>query len=279
MLWLRSLVPTIREHDAGSSDNDDDDKKGFAGNAHVNCEHLEFSYPQRPTLPVIRNISLDIPSSKTIALVGPSGCGKSTMIALLERFHDPTAGSVRFNDKNTSHMCPRHYRRHLALVEQEPRLYRMSVRENVALGLEDTASEDQIYDACRAANILDFVISLPDGFNTLCGQNGAQLSGGQKQRVALARALIRNPKLLLLDEATSALDSDSERIVQGALNDASAGRTTLMVAHRLSTIKDADCIFVFLKGRIVEYGTHRELCDKRGMYYDMCLGQSLERAV
>ncbi|KAF2101316.1 P-loop containing nucleoside triphosphate hydrolase protein [Rhizodiscina lignyota] len=279
MLRLRSLKPTMTEHDNGDDKDDGDEKKADVRDAHVVCDDVQFSYPLRPGLPVIRNIGVDIPSSKTFALVGPSGCGKSTMVSLLERFYDPTSGCITYNGKDVSQLCPRRYRRNLALVEQEPTLYRMSIRDNVALGLEEDASEEQIHDACRAANIYDFVASLPDGFNTLCGTNGTQLSGGQKQRVAIARALIRNPKLLLLDEATSALDSESERIVQGALNEASAGRTTVMVAHRLSTVKDADCILVLFMGSIVEAGTHRELLDRRGMYYNICLGQSLERVV
>lgn len=282
MLWLRSVRPEMSEHELGG-DNDDEEKddkeKPSDGEASINCNDMVFSYPQRPKLQIIRNVTLDVPSGKSIALVGPSGCGKSTMISLLERFYDPTSGSITYNGEDISSLDPRRYRRDLALVEQEPTLYRMSIRENIGLGLEGSATDAQIDDACRSANIFDFISSLPDGLATLCGPNGTQLSGGQKQRVAIARALIRNPKVLLLDEATSALDSESEKIVQSALREASVQRTTLTVAHRLSTIKDADCIFVFLKGRIEEAGTHKELLERRGMYYDMCLGQSLERAV
>jgi ATP-binding cassette subfamily B (MDR/TAP) protein 1 len=163
-------------------------------------------------------------------------------------------------------------------VQQEPTLYQDSIRENISLGLEQQASEEQILDACRAANIHDFIVSLPEGLNTLCGSKGTQLSGGQKQRIAIARALIRKPRVLLLDEATSALDTETEKVLQKTLEDASLGRTTITVAHRLSTVIDADCIYVYLKGRIVESGTHKELLEKKGMYYDMCLGQSLDRS-
>jgi ATP-binding cassette, subfamily B (MDR/TAP), member 1 len=203
------------------------------------------------------------------------------MIALLERFYDPTSGAISFNSHPLPALCPRRYRSQLALVEQEPVLYRMSIRDNVALGLSnpDDATQAAIDDACRAANIYEFITSLPDGYATLCGPRGTQLSGGQKQRVAIARALIRNPRLLLLDEATSALDSEAEQVVQAALGDAEKGRTTVTVAHRLSTIKGADCILVFGKGQIVEWGTHEELLARRGVYYEMCLGQSLDRAV
>ena len=197
---------------------------------------------------------------------------------MIERFYDPTSGCIKFNGSDISTLCPRRYRSHLSLVQQEPTLYQDSIRENISLGLEQQASEEQILDACRAANIHDFIVSLPEGLNTLCGSKGTQLSGGQKQRIAIARALIRKPRVLLLDEATSALDTETEKVLQKTLEDASLGRTTITVAHRLSTVIDADCIYVYLKGRIVESGTHKELLEKKGMYYDMCLGQSLDRS-
>lgn len=166
----------------------------------------------------------------------------------------------------------------MSLVQQESTLYQGSVRENICLGLNTDPPEDQLREACRQANALDFVQSLPESFNTLCGTRGIQFSGGQRQRIAIARAMIRNPRLLLLDEATSALDTQSERVVQSALDKAASTRTTIAVAHRLSTIKNADVIFVFANGRIAEKGTHAELQRLRGRYYEMCVAQSLDQA-
>lgn len=166
----------------------------------------------------------------------------------------------------------------MSLVQQEPTLFQGSVRENVCLGLEVDASNTEVENACRKANALEFVVSLPEGLDTPCGSRGIQFSGGQRQRIAIARAMIREPRLLLLDEATSALDTQSERLVQATLDEAATSRTTIAVAHRLSTVKNADVIFVFEDGRIVETGTHAELQRLRGRYYEMCLAQSLDQA-
>ncbi len=212
------------------------------------------------------------------AFVGPSGCGKSTMVSLLERFYDPTSGRIMLNGDDISAMSPHAYRRYMSLVQQEPPLYLGSVRDNIAIGLEYEPSLEEVQDACRQANAFDFVSSLPEGLNTPCGSKGLQFSGGQRQRIAVARALVRKPRLLLLDEATSALDTQSERIVQKALDEAAKGRTTIAVAHRLSTIRHADVIFVMEDGRIAEIGTHEELQKLRGRYYAMCLAQSLDQA-
>ncbi len=212
------------------------------------------------------------------AFVGPSGCGKSTMVSLLERFYDPTSGRITLNGDDISAMSPHAYRRYMSLVQQEPPLYLGSVRDNIAIGLEYEPSLEEVQDACRQANAFDFVSSLPEGLNTPCGSKGLQFSGGQRQRIAVARALVRKPRLLLLDEATSALDTQSERIVQKALDEAAKGRTTIAVAHRLSTIRHADVIFVMEDGRIAEIGTHEELQKLRGRYYAMCLAQSLDQA-
>ena len=166
----------------------------------------------------------------------------------------------------------------MSLVQQEPTLYEGSVRENISLGLQYEPSDEEVLEACRQANAHEFVSSLPEGLNTPCGSKGLSFSGGQRQRIAIARALIRNPRLLLLDEATSALDTQSERIVQRTLDEAASSRTTIAVAHRLSTIRHADVIFVFANGTIAEIGTHEELQRLRGRYYEMCLAQSLDRA-
>ncbi|KAJ9638460.1 hypothetical protein H2204_004230 [Knufia peltigerae] len=271
ILWLRTLKPTIRE-------TDENKKTGPEGEGPVDLEDIEFRYRQRDTARVLRGISMTIEPGQFVAYVGASGCGKSTLIALLERFYDPSSGRICLAHKDIAEMSPRLYRGHMSLVQQEPTLYQGSVRENVSLGLDFEPSEEQVKEACRKANALDFVISLPEGFDTPCGSRGMQFSGGQRQRIAIARALIRNPKLLLLDEATSALDTQSERLVQAALDEASMTRTTIAVAHRLSTIRDADVIFVFANGRIAEMGTHAELQRLKGRYYEMCLAQSLDQA-
>ncbi|KAF7560030.1 hypothetical protein G7046_g4121 [Stylonectria norvegica] len=246
--------------------------------SELSCKNLGFAYPRRPKLQVLRGIDVKIESGKMVAFVGASGCGKSTMIALLERFYDPTTGTIREDNQDIKTKDRRLYRRDIALVQQEPVLYQGSIRDNISLGLETgNPSDADIIDACRQANVYDFIASLPEGLHTPCGNQGLSLSGGQRQRIAIARALIRKPRLLLLDEATSALDTESERVVKEALDRAAEGRTTVAVAHRLSTIRDADVIVVFAGGRIVQMGRHEELVARRGLYYEMVLGQSLDR--
>ncbi|EJT73636.1 hypothetical protein GGTG_07492 [Gaeumannomyces tritici R3-111a-1] len=289
--WLRGLEPTIRETD------DNRDKGPRDQVSSMDLQGVRFSYPLRPDAQVLRGVSLEVLPGKFVALVGASGCGKSTVMALLERFYDPMRGSIRIDGADDlRRLNPRLYRRHVSLVQQEPTLYPGSIRENVAFGVDvadeevegagaasekQHASDEAIEAALRAANAWDFVCSLPEGLGTACGTSGSQLSGGQRQRIAIARALIRQPRVLLLDEATSALDTESERVVQGALAAAArtGGRITVAVAHRLSTVRDADLICVFYAGRIEEAGTHDELLAKGGMYAKMCEGQSLDRKV
>jgi len=216
-----------------------------------------------------------------VAIVGASGSGKSTIIQLLERFYDPLAGRVLLDGQDICQLNVQDYRKQLALVSQEPTLYAGTVRFNVLLGSVkpfEEVSQEEIDQACRDANIYDFVMSLPQGFDTDVGGKGSQLSGGQKQRIAIARALLRNPKVLLLDEATSALDSNSEKIVQEALDNAAKGRTTIAIAHRLSTIQNADCIYYVKEGRISEAGTHDELLRLRGGYFELVQLQALSKA-
>ncbi|KAG0129075.1 P-loop containing nucleoside triphosphate hydrolase protein [Tuber indicum] len=243
---------------------------------NIELRDVHFRYPTRPEQPVLRGLDLVVKPGQYVALVGPSGCGKSTTISLIERFYNPLAGGVYVDGREISTLNINQYRKHLALVSQEPTLYQGTIRENILLGGDrNDITDDEIAAACKSANIYDFIQSLPEGFQTVCGSKGALLSGGQKQRIAIARALIRNPKVLLLDEATSALDSESEKVVQQALDTAAKGRTTVSVAHRLSTIKHADCIYVFDAGRIAESGSHSELMAKRGKYYELVNLQSL----
>jgi ATP-binding cassette subfamily B (MDR/TAP) protein 1 len=275
IFYLRTQTPKSDAEDSAPSKSQDQP-------ASVTIDSLEFAYPSRPRAQVIKNINVYVPAGKFVAFVGPSGCGKSTMISLLSRFYDPTSGAIIINNQPITEIGPREHRRRIALVQQEPVLYSGSIRENVSMGVIESAepTEAQIEDALKSANILEFVKSLPEGLNTPLGNRGTQLSGGQRQRVAIARALIRNPRILLLDEATSALDTESEGIVQTALMEAAkdGGRTTVAVAHRLSTIKDADTICVFQAGKIIEVGDHASLLAERGTYFEMCKGQALDKA-
>ncbi|PSK56469.1 Leptomycin B resistance protein pmd1 [Elsinoe australis] len=272
MLWLRTVKASITE----TEDNHHKRPSGDEGALALN--DVEFRYKQRESTRVLRGISIQIKPGTYAAFVGPSGCGKSTIISLVARFYDPTSGCITLNDEDISLMSPTLYRRYMSLVQQEPTLYLGSVRDNIAIGLDHDPTDEEVREACQQANALDFISSLPEGLNTPCGSRGLQFSGGQRQRIAVARALIRRPRLLLLDEATSALDTQSERIVQRALDEAAASRTTIAVAHRLSTIRHANVIFVIEDGRIVEVGRHEELQGRRGRYHAMCLAQSLDQA-
>jgi len=246
----------------------------------IRLENIHFRYPTRPGVRVLRDLSLKVKPGTYIALVGASGSGKSTVIQLIERFYDPLAGQIYLDDELISELNIQEYRKQIALVSQEPTLYAGTVRFNILLGAikpESEVTQEEIEQACRNANILDFIQSLPDGFDTEVGGKGSQLSGGQKQRIAIARALLRNPKVLLLDEATSALDSNSEKVVQNALDQAAKGRTTIAIAHRLSTIQNADCIYFIKDGTVCESGTHDELLQKRGEYYEYVQLQALSK--
>jgi ATP-binding cassette subfamily B (MDR/TAP) protein 1 len=206
-------------------------------------------------------------SRQTVALVGESGCGKSTIIALLERFYDPDSGTITLDRVDIKDLNVRWLRRQMGLVSQEPILFNDTIRANIAYGKEGEVTEEEITAAAKAANAHQFISALPQGYGTVAGERGAQLSGGQKQRVAIARAVLRDPRILLLDEATSALDAESERAVQEALDRAAVGRTTVVVAHRLSTIRGADVIAVLRNGEVVAQGTHQQLMAARDGAY------------
>jgi len=231
---------------------------------------VDFAYPARPNAMILRNFSLKINAGSSMALVGKSGCGKSTIIGLIERFYDPLKGMVLVDGKDIRSFNLRSLREHIALVGQEPTLFAGSIRENIAYGKEN-ASEAEIIEAAKAANAHEFISCLKDGYETSAGNRGTQLSGGQKQRIAIARAIIKNPSILLLDEATSALDAHSERVVQEALDRVTVGRTTVIVAHRLASIQNADCIAVVEKGSVVERGNHAHLMVKGegGAYFGL----------
>jgi len=241
-------------------------------------EGVHFRYPTRPGIRVLRDLSLTVEPGTFVAIVGPSGSGKSTTIQLVERFYDPLVGDVYLDDTKITELNVREYRKNIALVSQEPTLYDGTVKFNILLGATkpiEEVTQEEIEKACADANILEFVRSLPDGFETKVGGKGSQLSGGQKQRIAIARALLRNPRVLLLDEATSALDSQSEKVVQAALDTATKGRTTIAIAHRLSTIQNADCIYFISEGAVSEYGTHEQLLALKGGYYEYVQLQDL----
>ncbi|KAK1085143.1 hypothetical protein LTR33_002267 [Friedmanniomyces endolithicus] len=265
-----------RKPDIDSWSTDGEVLQGMEGS--IEFRDVHFRYPTRPEQPVLRGLNLTVKPGQYVALVGASGCGKSTTIALMERFYDPLVGGIYVDGREISSLNINNYRNHLALVSQEPTLYQGSIRDNILLGADkapEDVPEEAIVQACKDANIYDFILSLPEAFNTVVGSKGSMLSGGQKQRVAIARALLRDPKILLLDEATSALDSESEKVVQAALDAAAKGRTTIAVAHRLSTIQKADMIYVFDQGRIVENGTHNELIARGGRYFELVNLQSL----
>ena len=227
-----------------------------------------FSYPSRPGVVVLNSLCVTLAAGKSTALVGASGSGKSTVIQMLQRFYDPASGAVLLDGADLRSLNLKWLRAQMGLVSQEPALFSTSIGENIAYGREG-ATHAEIEAAAAAANAAEFIGRLPLGYSTPCGERGVQLSGGQKQRVAIARAVLRNPRILLLDEATSALDSESERVVQAALDAliAAGGRTSIIIAHRLSTVRDADCITVLNKGAVLESGTHDALVAKQGGKY------------
>jgi ATP-binding cassette subfamily B protein len=232
----------------------------------IRFENVEFEY--REGRPVVCDFSVAVPGGTVVALVGRSGAGKTTVTDLVARFHDPTRGSIRVNGVDIRDFRLRTYRDLLAIVQQDTFLFDGSVRDNIAYGRHD-AADAEIEDAARRANAHEFIVRLPDQYETFVGERGVKLSGGQQQRLAIARAILANPQILILDEATSNLDTESEQLIQASMATLLAGRTTFVIAHRLSTVRRADLILLMDDGRVIERGTHEELMNARGVYFEM----------
>jgi ATP-binding cassette subfamily B protein len=228
-------------------------------------DNVDFRYPARPDAPALSQFSLTVAPGETVALVGPSGAGKTTVFQLLQRFYDPLGGTIRLDGVALADMDPTAMRRQFALVGQEPVIFAASVAENIRFGRPD-ATDAEVAAAAEAAAASEFIEKLPEGYDAFVGERGVMLSGGQKQRLAIARAILRDAPVLLLDEATSALDAESERAVQEAVERLSADRTTLVIAHRLATVKKADRIVVMEDGRIAAEGAHDDLVADGGLY-------------
>jgi len=241
-------------------------------NEIIAFNNVHFQYSSG--IPVLNDIKIEINKGEIVALVGPSGAGKTTITDLLARFYDVSTGSVTIDGVDIRNFKQEDLRSLIGVVSQESILFNDSVRNNVALGLPDVSLDD-IISACKAAHAHEFILSMSNGYDTEIGERGGKLSGGQKQRLSIARALLKNPEILILDEATSALDSQSEKAVQEALETLMANRTSLVIAHRLSTVMHADKIIVMDKGKVVELGNHRELIAQKWLYYNLIQLQEL----
>jgi subfamily B ATP-binding cassette protein MsbA len=240
-------------------------------NRSIRYENVSFKYQEDY---VLKNISIEIEKGKTIALVGESGSGKSTFGDLLARFYDVNEGSLIIDDINIKEYSINDLRSQIGIVSQESILFNATIRENIAFGMLNS-SLDEIIEAAKIANAHDFITNLEKGYDTNIGERGNKLSGGQKQRISIARAVLKNPSILLLDEATSALDTESERVVQEALENLMKNRTSIVIAHRMSTVKNADLIVVLSKGEIIEKGKHDDLLQKKGVYFKLCHLQNI----
>jgi len=243
----------------------------------ISFKDINFSYPTRPDVQVLKNLSFDLKKGQTLALVGKSGSGKSTVASLLMRFYGTDSGSISTGVYNVRDLDLQSWRKSLALVPQDVLLFGGTIGENISYGKTD-ATEEEIIQAAKEANAWEFISQFPEGLETKVGDRGIQLSGGQRQRVAIARALLKDPQLLILDEATSALDSESERLVQEALERLMKGRTSVVIAHRLSTIRKAHQIVVMDQGSIVERGNHDDLMSQDGAYAELVKLQDVLRS-
>jgi ATP-binding cassette subfamily B protein len=242
----------------------------------LSIENISFNYPSRPEQRALNDLSLDIEEGKSLALVGPSGAGKSTIFELLQRFYDPSVGQITLDGINIRDLDPKQLRQNLAVVAQQPTLFSGDVMHNIRYGKPE-ASDDEVYAAAKAANAHEFIEALPNGYHSFLGEQGVRLSGGQRQRVEIARAILKDPQSLLLDEATSALDAESEHRVQQALENLMQGRTTVIIAHRLATIRNADSIAVLEDGKLVAQGSHDELLQDSPLYRRLSELQFQER--
>ncbi len=270
----RSLAATERVFEVLASPTDKPDKPG-ARDAPTVVQELEFQdveFEYRPGRPVVRDFNVKVRGGSVVALVGRSGAGKTTVTDLVARFHDPTRGRILLNGADIRELRLRTYRDLLAIVQQDVFLFDGSVRDNIAYGRHDATDAD-VEDAARRANAHEFIVNLPEQYDTFIGERGVRLSGGQQQRLAIARAILASPQILILDEATSNLDTESEQLIQASMATLLAGRTTFVIAHRLSTIRRADLILLMDDGRIVERGTHAELMARRGIYHGMVVRQ------
>lgn len=233
---------------------------------NISFENVQFSYPTRPDMAVLKDISLEVGAGRKIALVGYSGAGKSTIVQLLMRYYQPQGGRISVDGQSIKTFDITAYRQNIAVVPQEVMLFGGTIRENIAYG-KPNATEQEIMEAARKANALEFILSFPEQMETVVGERGIKLSGGQRQRIAIARAILKDPKILILDEATSSLDAESEKLVQEALDGLMENRTTIIIAHRLATVRNVDCIYVIKDGVILETGTHEELVlNENGLY-------------
>jgi len=238
----------------------------------IEFKNVTMSYIQ--DTPILKSIYLKIPGKSRIALVGPSGGGKSTLINMLPRFYDTNEGSISIGDQNIKNVKIQSLRNAMALVSQETILFDDTIKNNILYGKID-ASDEEIIEACKKANCHEFIKEFKNGYDTIVGENGVKLSGGQKQRVSIARAILKNSSIVLLDEATSALDTESEKLVQEALNNLAKDKTTITIAHRLSTVKNSNLIFVIKDGQILQSGDHDKLINQEGLYKKLCEQQSL----